>query len=225
MVRVGDFWIDRHESTLCPGDGSVGTDPGNDTTAAACSTAGVEPIVSVTWFQAAQLCANAGKHLCTNAQWQKAAAGTPDPRAWPGSVCSVPPESGLCNTCSATPRPTGQAAQCTSRWGAEDMIGNTWEWVADWHVGGTRWQTAPGQAATPWPAAQGYGDDADATFNVNGKPNTSVAATNGAPSAPLRSGANADGTTGGSFAFNASVAPSFRGASVGGRCCLGTASQ
>src|SRR5438874_617328 len=48
------------------------------------SVAGVTPSRSITWFQAQQALANSGKRLPTNAEWQQAAAGTPDPGASPG---------------------------------------------------------------------------------------------------------------------------------------------
>jgi sulfatase-modifying factor enzyme 1 len=37
------------------------------------------PSASITWFQAQEACANAGKRLPTNAEWQVGANGTPDP--------------------------------------------------------------------------------------------------------------------------------------------------
>ena len=45
----------------------------------AVSLAGVTPSARITWFQAQAACANAGKRLPTNAEWQVAVAGTPDP--------------------------------------------------------------------------------------------------------------------------------------------------
>ena len=37
------------------------------------------PAAFITWFQAQEACANAGKRLPTNAEWQVGANGTPDP--------------------------------------------------------------------------------------------------------------------------------------------------
>jgi len=51
---------------------------------------GVVPSRCVTWFQAQQACALSGKRLPTNAEWQLAATGTPDPGADDGSTtCAV----------------------------------------------------------------------------------------------------------------------------------------
>lgn len=79
----------------------------------AASVAGVYPTACITWFQAEQACAASGKRLLTNDEWQRAAADTP----------SGPP-------CNAS-RMTGNPA-CVSKWGAFDMGGNVWEWVAEW---------------------------------------------------------------------------------------------
>ena len=45
----------------------------------AVSLPGVTPSAFITWFQAQQACKNAGKRLPSNAEWQAAVAGTPDP--------------------------------------------------------------------------------------------------------------------------------------------------
>src|SRR5262245_11671340 len=45
----------------------------------AVSIPGVLPTACVTWFQASQACALSGKRLLRNEEWQRAAAGTPDP--------------------------------------------------------------------------------------------------------------------------------------------------
>lgn len=98
---------------------------GNDcATIYAVSISGVTPSSFITWFQAQQAAANSGKRLVTNAEWQMAAAGTPDPGGAPGPAD--------CNTTSNAKDLTGARANCVSRWGAFDMVGNVWEWVADW---------------------------------------------------------------------------------------------
>jgi len=100
-------------------------DDGNDCSDLyAVSIPGVQPSISNTWFQAQQACANVGKRLLTNAEWQMAAAGTPAPDIDNGSTA--------CNIITAgTAVNTGSRANCQSRWGTFDMVGNVGEWVAD----------------------------------------------------------------------------------------------
>jgi hypothetical protein len=114
----------------------------------AVSVAGVHPTACVSWFQAAQACRLAGKRLLTNAEWQDAAAGTFDPGSNDGTTNSK------CNTSGEDVRNTGSAGgtaggpdSCISNWGAQDMVGNVAEWVADWGSladGCTDWTSGTG---------------------------------------------------------------------------------
>jgi hypothetical protein len=62
----------------------------------AVSLPSVTPSAYMTWFQASIACANAGKRLPSNAEWQMAVTGSPDPGADNGtSDCNTTLVSGL----------------------------------------------------------------------------------------------------------------------------------
>lgn len=104
-----------------------------------------QPIVGVSWFDASNYCAVMGKHLPTEAEWEKAARG-PKGNLYPwgnqpatcklavikdarGRSCGVrkkgvTPWKG--RTLSVGTRPPGI-------YGLYDMAGNSWEWVSDWY--------------------------------------------------------------------------------------------
>jgi formylglycine-generating enzyme required for sulfatase activity len=92
----------------------------------------VTPSAFLTWFQSSLACANSGKRLPTNAEWQMAVTGSPDPG--PGA------DNGTtdCNSSTTTvmlpedPVSTGSRSSCVSAFGAYDMVGNLFEWVAEW---------------------------------------------------------------------------------------------
>src|SRR5262245_57930857 len=92
----------------------------------AVSLPSVLPSAFITWFQAQEACANAGKRLPTSAEWQVGANGTPDPGPDDGTTD--------CNTSgfASLPSLTGARSSCVSARGAFDMVGNMAEWVADW---------------------------------------------------------------------------------------------
>lgn len=171
----------------------------------AVSIRGVTPARFITWFQAAAACRNVGKRLLTNAEWQVAAFGTPDPGNAGDGVTA-------CNTAASELKATGSARSCKSDVGVFDMVGNLWEWVADWIQGDTN----------PW--APMTGGKTNATYGNDLMSGTNPAQTQGDgqnfPAAIERGGSFKYGnlTDAGVFALSAAQSASASFIDLGFRC-------
>jgi len=160
----------------------------------AVSLPGVQPSAFATWFVAQAACKNARKRLPSNAEWQAAVIGTPDPG----------PDNGTtdCNTNSFGVANTGSRTSCVSADGAFDMVGNLFEWVADWVPQST--------ACGAWSAGVSPTGDEQCLAG---------AATTGEPGALLRGGFFlGSGAGAGPLAVVGSAPPSLAAGAFGFRC-------
>ncbi len=148
QVEMQAYWIDEFEVTVaayaqCVIAGECGApDVGSN-----CNwmVPGREdhPVNCVTWFEAEDYCAwtdEGTKRLPTEAEWEKAARGT-DARNFPWGNAPLPScthaivyESGSQGCGEGATWPVGSRPLGASPYGAQDMAGNVWEWVADWYA-------------------------------------------------------------------------------------------
>jgi formylglycine-generating enzyme required for sulfatase activity len=94
------------------------------------------PRNGISWDAAMAYCKSQGKTLPTEAQWEYAARGGTEQRKW--TLGSEPTSSTACidrmgrqgtqdkGTCPVGAYPAGA-------FGLMDMVGNVWEWTADWY--------------------------------------------------------------------------------------------
>ena len=210
MIWVGGVCVDKYEASIWDapiGGNQVNGNPPCSPNGHDCnniwarSVAGVKPNGHASWFQAQRALANSGKRLPTNAEWQMAASGTPDPGASGGTDdCHI-------NDSPFGPVVTGSRVNCVSAFGHYDMVGNLWEWVADW---GDK-NTGPSAGCTNWASWLPFGEDESCVGLGEGEQNFHL------PGALVRGGDYESHEDGGAFAIDASNEPSSWSAKIGFR--------
>jgi len=135
------------------------------------------PVNCVDWDQAREACEARGARLPTEAEWELAARG-PDGRIYPWG--DEPPSAHHLNACGkecfawekAHPdpdnppawmypeddgwvhtAPVGSFPKGKSRYGVQDVVGNVWEWVADYYADYDKAQAGPMAVDPKGPAA------------------------------------------------------------------------
>jgi formylglycine-generating enzyme required for sulfatase activity len=137
-IWLDDFYIDKYEVSMIQYRWCVHAKACSPpATGASCTWRRVWqdklPVNCVNWHQANAYCHFAGKRLPTEAEWEKAARGT-DGRRYPWGNIKPSCAEAQFDKCGNRIFPVDSFGGSASPYGAVQMAGNLWEWVADWYA-------------------------------------------------------------------------------------------
>ena len=147
LVHLDSYWIDETEVTnqmyfICV-QANVCKEPVSTNSSTFTSYFGNPdfdnyPVINVNWYMAKTYCEWVDRRLPTEAEWEKAARGV-DANIYPwgntfdGSLANFSNNNELIEDNYEDVSPVGSFPLGKSPYGALDMLGNVYEWVADWY--------------------------------------------------------------------------------------------
>ena len=205
-----DFCIDTYEVSAadsCPVENpGHSSQSAENVRAASCIPISSEdkmPWTHVTYHQAIELCAKAGKRLPEQGEWYKASLGT---------------QEAACPVSEANVSEAGEFSDCASTAGVKNMVGNIWEWVSgDVSNGVFNNRVLPETGFVQNADSNGVAVETGDSPQVNFHEDYFWSQPEGVK-AMMRGGFYGSGSDAGIYSIHADIETNFSGSAVGFRC-------